>query len=67
MCGILGGLNVRFSERALDRLAHRGPDQRSWDRIVAGPDVVITMAQTRLAIVDKNVSARSGSRQTQSR
>ncbi len=54
MCGILGGINTRFDEACVARLHHRGPDQLSLDREPVGPDLVVTLGQTRLNIVDRH-------------
>ena len=60
MCGIFGYFSSRAGEeggirasfpRALDALAHRGPDDRDACLVQAG-DVVVGFAQTRLAILD---------------
>ena len=51
MCGILGSVNFPFSEKSLNLLAHRGPDdQGSYENEVGCHR--ICLAQTRLAIVD---------------
>lgn len=54
MCGILGGINVRFDRGSLERLRHRGPDQSSLDLVRVGPDVEVCLGQTRLNIVDRH-------------
>ncbi len=54
MCGILGGVNTDFDERSLDRLVHRGPDQRSFITLEAAGGGTITLGQTRLNVVDRH-------------
>jgi asparagine synthase (glutamine-hydrolysing) len=53
MCGILGGIDTSFTEASLDRLAHRGPDQRSFV-VERHGDFTVTLGETRLAIVDRH-------------
>jgi|CXWL01.1.fsa_nt_gi asparagine synthase (glutamine-hydrolysing) len=54
MCGILGGINTRFDEQSLERLAHRGPDQQAlWSEATRG-GWQVTLGQTRLNVVDRN-------------
>lgn len=54
MCGILGGINTELGEGDLRRLSHRGPDQASLTVEVVGPELRVTLGQTRLNIVDRN-------------
>lgn len=54
MCGILGGINTSLDRASVARLYHRGPDQASLDVMVVAPDVVVTLGQTRLNIVDRH-------------
>ena len=54
MCGILGGINTRFDHACVERLSHRGPDQLSLDKVLVGPDLEVTLGQTRLNIVDRH-------------
>jgi len=54
MCGIVGGINVRFDRSALERLHHRGPDQSSLDLERVSPNVEVCFGQTRLNIVDRH-------------
>ncbi len=54
MCGILGGLNTRFTKKSLQRLHHRGPDQSALVTSPCPPHGTITLGQTRLNIVDRH-------------
>jgi asparagine synthase (glutamine-hydrolysing) len=51
MCGIFGGIEAELDERAVERLAHRGPDQHAVVREPT-PWGTLTLGQTRLAVVD---------------
>ncbi len=53
MCGILGGINTRFDEQSLMRLAHRGPDQQALWKTVLPVGGEVTLGQTRLNVVDR--------------
>ena len=51
MCGILGSVNMSFSNEDLQSLAHRGPDDTGMHAVeVASAEV--QLGQTRLAILD---------------
>ena len=51
MCGILGAVNLPFSQEILDIITHRGPDDSGMhETVVAGKTV--TLGQRRLSIVD---------------
>jgi asparagine synthase (glutamine-hydrolysing) len=54
MCGILGGVNARFTDESLRRLDHRGPDQRALHFLPHRMAGAITLGQTRLNIVDRD-------------
>jgi len=54
MCGILGGINTDFTDASLDRLHHRGPDQRSLVTEEVPSHGTVALGQTRLNIVDRH-------------
>ena len=51
MCGILGSVNIPFSEDILDLIAHRGPDDFGIERFHSGEHEV-HFGHRRLSIVD---------------
>lgn len=51
MCGILGSVNIPFSEDILDLIAHRGPDDFGIERFHSGVHEV-HFGHRRLSIVD---------------
>lgn len=51
MCGILGSVNIPFSEDILDLIAHRGPDDFGIERFQSGEHEV-HFGHRRLSIVD---------------
>jgi asparagine synthase (glutamine-hydrolysing) len=53
MCGFVGGVDARFDERSLARIAHRGPDQSAFVIERAG-DLAIALGQVRLSVVDRH-------------
>ena len=53
MCGILGGINTRFTSGSLARLRHRGPDQDNFETLPAPGNATVQLGQTRLNIVDR--------------
>lgn len=57
MCGILAALGFEPPGRALDLVAHRGPDGAGWARFdsPAGP---VTLGHRRLAIIDLSDGGR---------
>lgn len=59
MCGILGGLFrdptdslVHTFRNALDKLEHRGPDDRGFEIINTSANQLLALGQTRLSILD---------------
>jgi len=54
MCGIVGGINTRFTAAHLERLSHRGPDQSCFVTEDAGAGRKVHLGQCRLNIVDRN-------------
>ena len=57
MCGILGSIGIEISEDHLLALRHRGPDGNGIERIpVAGH--IVTLAHTRLSILDLSPAGR---------
>lgn len=54
MCGILGGINASFDEAALEKLHHRGPDQRDLHTFEVEGVGAVQIGQTRLNIVDRH-------------
>lgn len=51
MCGILGSVNVSFSEHTLDLIKHRGPDDFGIENVLINGHKV-KFGQRRLSIVD---------------
>jgi len=51
MCGILGSVNLRLSNKQLDLLDHRGPEYKRLDHITEN-NIDLFLGHTRLAIID---------------
>ncbi len=54
MCGILGGINTDLDKGSLDRLSHRGPDQKCFVSEEVPGIGTVTLGQTRLNVVDRH-------------
>ncbi len=54
MCGIFGGINTTFGQKAVAQLHHRGPDQSHVVTEPVGPGLELTLGQTRLNVVDRH-------------
>lgn len=57
MCGILGSIGIEISEDHLLTLKHRGPDGSGIERILVA-DQMVTLAHTRLSILDLSPAGR---------
>lgn len=55
MCGILGSLNLKFTESDLDIICHRGPDSGAIESIELENDSIL-LAHRRLAIIDLSIT-----------
>jgi len=51
MCGILGSINLPFDNSALERMAHRGPDDSGIEEIQYKSHTVL-FGHRRLSILD---------------